>query len=98
MLRAICLQICEDIDEEKCLSIDVQTCETVTNDVRRQIIKIFILIILAIIKIMTSCSIQWHCLHLKYQVCTNVTETLCSPISKTIEEYTFEDKLVPFLF
>ena len=52
MLQAICLQICEDIDEEKCLSIDVQTCETVTNDVRRQIIKIFILIILVIIKIM----------------------------------------------
>ena len=48
MLQVICLQICEDIDEEKCLSIDVQTCETVTNDVRRQIIKIFILIILVI--------------------------------------------------
>ena len=51
MLRAICLQICEDIDEEKCLSIDVQTCETVTNDVSSLIIKIFILII--IVKIMT---------------------------------------------
>ena len=27
-----------------------------------------------------------------HQVCTNVTETLCSPITKTVSDYTFEDK------
>ena len=84
VLQAICLQICEDIDEEKCLSIDVQTCETVTNDVRRQIIKIFILIILVIIKIMT---IVWYLMTMPSSQLSGVHKCDRNPLQPNFENH-----------
>ena len=39
-------QVCEDIDEEKCVTIDVQECVTVTNNVSK-----FIMIMMVMIRI-----------------------------------------------
>ena len=81
-MRAICLQICEDIDEEKCLSIDVQTCETVTNDVSSLIIKIFILII--IVKIMT---IIWYSMTLSSSQISGVHKCDRNPLQPNFENH-----------
>ena len=64
-------QVCEDIDEEKCITIDVQECVTVTNNVRKPIILIIIIIIIMIIKInwsssWSSWSIDHHMMMIRF--------------------------------